>query len=265
MQRGSIDCFLPPGNQLACRELARHPRTEACSSDPEGPVRWKGRGYRGITRPLRSLFYPDYVGVVKHRHGRSSVDVGTRVHRHIYHKVECLGKCDCKKRHKPACLKRCKCSKRPRGTHPYAKQAFAKLRELEMVPVACEVPIVSPGSNVATRLDMICVRFSGPRARSAIVSVKTGYPAGSYDANPLGQRLASPFGSVLSTPKNHNQLQGTCELAILERDYGIRFDDYVLLYLGHDEKGRAKAEHLEPWARTEKARNAVLDAMKKQK
>ena len=263
MQRGTLDGFLSPGNSLACGELLAHPRTAACSSDPEGPVRWKGRGYRGITRPLRALFYPDYEEPLKRRHGRSSLAVGTRVHRHLYHKLTCLKGCRCKKkRHESDCVRRCKCAARPRGLHPYAKQALAKLRELEMVPMGCEVPLVSPSANVATRLDMICVRWSGPRARSVIVSVKTGYPAGSYDVDANDRTLARPFGSVPSTPKNHNQLQGTCELAILGRDYDIHFDDYVVLYLGHDERGAAKAEQLEPWAKSEKAQDAVLGALK---
>lgn len=218
MERATLDRYTNHKNHPdSLVKLLNHKLAKTIvDDDPEGPVHWKRkrdgsvRTYEGITRPLMRLFYPTFKGISKNRTGRSSRTIGSRVHRQLFHTIEC--------KRRGMCL----CKTKTRKLNKYTVQALDKLKELDLTPECAEIPIVSHSSRTATRIDMICTRWKGSQGleRSVIVSIKTGYHCGGFDVDKLNQILESPLAHVRSTPRNHNQLQACCELAIIREDYG---------------------------------------------
>lgn len=221
--------------------LLLHPLTSEISLDDVMFV-WKNskdgtiRHLEGITKTLKACFYPDYKAATNNR-STSSKNVGSKVHRQIYHMVECIekrgGNCTCN------------------GTkiyknrlHRWTKQALNELAKLNITLVACEVPILCKRAERCTAIDAVGLMWKGTdKEKSVHISFKTGYKVG-YDVNTLGQFMQPPFANIVSTPKNHNELQLWMEKMILDIEYGITFDMHIIMYLGHGDNDEALIEYL---------------------
>lgn len=179
----------------------------------------------GITYTIKRRFYPDYQPPTGRspRQFASSISLGERVHRQIHHIYTCdaLGKCNCEKRTS---------SKRP---NRLVRVAQSFLSGFDIKPVATEVSIASIRAQKCTKLDMIGERWSESENKmSVVISWKTGY-CSDYNKNRDGLMLQPPLEKYESTPQHHNQIQSIIEYKIIEREYGIKFDEYIIVYLGH--------------------------------
>src|SRR3972149_9513522 len=139
---------------------------------------------RGITKRLKRAFY-SHAKLFK---GTSTVGHGTRIHRQLYHYIECNrdGKCHCTVKH--------------RGYHISVRNAVKHLLENDLKPVAAEVPVLCKTGGLGTALDMVCEW--GGRGH-AVISVKTGGCNEWKD----GDFFKPPLDNIPLTPRNINQLQ----------------------------------------------------------
>lgn len=223
--------------------LLDHPLTSMITNDQETSIfvlcgsDGKTENFQGITRSIKECFFPDYEFPV-HRRGKSSKKIGEKVHRQICHQVECIERR----------LGECVCIGGPpnyRKVHPWAQQAFDCMRQMNIEPMACEIPILSQRAQRCTRIDAIGIRRLGEPSQSTVhISFKTGYDV-SYDVNSLGQKMKSPLNNIISSPKNHNKLQLLIEKMILKVEYGIEFDEHIIMYLGHGEMAKPHVEGLD--------------------
>lgn len=210
----------------------------------------------GLTKLIRRKFYPDSISFKKSKRksggiGGNGKSNGTRVHRQIYHMVVCLGKRNCD----------CEIKTNPKRLNILTTQAFSVFKNLEFTPLNAEIIILSKIGKFCTQLDVIGNRFHGtPKQRSTIISIKTGYST-EYDKCKGNSRMNAPLDFLLSTARNHNQLQGMLERYILRHEYGITFDDYFIVYLGHSQTGEPHVEELDKWCLSDDICKQVYDAI----
>ena len=261
MQRDSIHRYFSKNehgddNDKHVEKLVDHPRTKKIRFDrKKKKFVYDGRLVDGITRPIKDTFFSDYAGIEKRRNGRSSVQVGTRVHRQIHHMIRCEGLWN---GHSKTCD--CEIKTNPKRLHKYTNKLMDTLRDLDLTPFASEIPVFSSIANVCTQLDMVCYRWwkDPDRRRSVVISLKTGYASG-HDRTPSGETMRGPLARVESCPKNHNQVQGACERFILKDEYDIPFDDYFIIYLGHGQEGNdVLIENLTHWATNDDTCRLIL-------
>lgn len=231
-------------NQGHVDTLLNHERTAMISKDGNAYV-YKNKKYKGFTRLLKAQFYPHYDGVKRRRNGRSSRKNGTMVHRQLYHMIECMrrkkGLCDCK------------IKTNPKRLNKYTNQALSKMTELGITPKASEVHILNKLASRCTSLDIIGTRWG---KRSVIISIKTGYACG-YEKNLTNQCMKLPLEEIPCTEQNQNLLQSMLETITLEKEYKLKFDDYILIYLGQGPKGEAQEEYLPQWCLNSDLREKV--------
>lgn len=252
MESSSILKYIEPKKKLVtCDSLLKHPLRQECHQiDKKKGFYWKkgNMTFSGITKKLKRSFYPDfkYNSKKKPRKGTcSSISIGTRVHEEICHIVNCekTGICECEKSKK-------------KKLHNFTKKAIKKFKELEITLEEAEVTIFSPLIKVGTRIDLIGSRWKGTdKERMVAISLKTGYP-GKYKKP---KKMLAPLDSLDSIPHNHNQLQGMTEHIILEKEYQINLDDYIIMYLGKDEP---IVQPLEKWCKDEIFRKILLNSIK---
>jgi hypothetical protein len=102
------------------------------------------------------------------------------------------------------------------------KQALSLLESLEITIEDAEIPIVSFEAGICTWIDQIGYRWKGtPSQRSVMIEIKTGY-SGATDLT-----------------KDSIRYQICAEAVVLKKEYGIRFDDYLVLYLGQKDGSKA--------------------------
>lgn len=247
MESSSLDrYFKKPTTVDHVTALLNDERTHNIRQEGNTFIVYEKERMGGFTRPMRKKFFPDYEEVKKRRSTRSGKKTGERVHRQVYHMIECVGRkggnCDCTVKTNPKKLNK------------WTVQCLDKLKSLEITPAAAEVPIFSKRGRRCTKLDLVGWRWKGkPQQRSLVISLKTGYSS-CYDVDRLGQRMKPPLDDIPSIPKNHNQLQGLLEYATLDEEYKLRFDDYLILYLGHGDDGKVKTEYLDDWCMSESTR-----------
>lgn len=227
------------GNPDACQQLFQHPFQKQVLFDGtcflfQSPLDQKWHKWPGITGCIEKKFFFDYRAPTGHElasHKTSSTkDEGDRIHRQIHHVYTCIPREECQ------CTKRVHLSRLSSRT----KSAIKFIKDFDVEPNATEYTIISPASHTGTRLDMIGKRFSGQSNQlSVIVSWKTGY-AIDYDKNPLHQKMHGGLEEYESTPQHHNQLQSIIEYQMLKQDYGIQFDEYIIVYLDKDVKYRVE-------------------------
>ncbi len=235
--------FAPRSNHLIA-ELLDHPCTSGITQDPQtmayrvqadcsgcGIPRVTG----GLFGRLRANFYPDRIsaGAIKRKKGTSSRVSGIRIHRQVHHMVMCEkegAKCDCTVKTNPKRLNK------------YTVALLDKFKELDIEPIATEVPIFCRKGGFCTRLDMLAMRSGIP----LIISLKTGHSVG-YNRDSRNTFLAAPFAHVKATTKNINQLQACSEHQILKREYGLSFKDYMIVYLGKKKDELVTFETPEKW------------------
>jgi hypothetical protein len=251
----------------ACKRLLNNSMTKKCIMSGDGSVQWVGhdqklKSYPGVTNALRESMYPTFQTDHRFYYGSSSAELGTRIHRQIYHVVMC-GDYE-------------KCETKTVKLHPWVKKAFDLLISEKLYPESCEVPIISEIGLKATRVDMICTRNKGDpdRESSVLVSVKTRHRGLQYDLEDPFNMLEPPFEKVYSNPKNHDQLQLCCETAILRHEYKIEFDEHLILYLNvrmvagdsadaaPEDEDTADLVRMEPWAEDPRAQVRLLSKLR---
>lgn len=262
----SIEKFLvtktPVIGNDAIFELRNHRLTPQLSREDNTFV-WTVYGQKrmmgGLTKLIRRRFYPDAPEFKKKKHNNNrriiasrGKTTGTRVHRQIYHMIVCvkLKSCDCK------------IKTNPKKLNVLTKQAFQVFKQLEFTPLDAEVMILSETARFCTQLDVIGYKWYGTsKQRSVIISIKTGY-SDNFDKSKGNKMMLEPLNSLLSTAQNHNQLQGMLERYILKKEYGVHFDDYYIIYLGHKKDGSAHIETLAPWCTSEDMCEKVYSSLR---
>lgn len=63
---------------------------------------------------------------------------------------------------------------------------------------------------------------------SVLISIKTGYE-GVLDRANIG-RLEKPFEDWVDNPRSHHRLQLLVEYLICRHEYGVRFDEALIIY-----------------------------------
>jgi hypothetical protein len=242
------------GSSPRSSALLEHPIRENCEEiDGNRGFHLKNENltFPGVTRRIKEVFYPGFKHIDKNkkrpRKGTcSSISIGNRVHSELFHITNCKDKCLCKEPPK-------------KRLHRFTKKAIDKFKEMEITIEESEVMIVSRGMRLGTRLDLVGTMFKGQENESmVVVSIKTGIP-GTY-RNP--QKMNAPLDFLGSEPRNHNQLQGMIEHIILDRDYGIDVQEYLIMYLGKD---GVIVESLESWCRSKTNRDNVFSAVSRAK
>jgi len=121
---------------------------------------------------------------------------------------------------------KCLCDVKFRGYNKMIIHAIRCLKKNNLKPIASEVPVLAGGYRIATALDMICESTDINPPVHTIISVKTG---GSQEWRAF-QHFNPPLDFIDLNPKNINQLQSACELALLRRQ-GIIPNSYATLHI----------------------------------
>jgi hypothetical protein len=246
-EQGTLDGTIETELDTACDQLLSRPTTKSLLNDnnsPDGPIALDRVTYPGLISTIRKKFYPGYEKVERHS-GTSSIDTGIRVHRQLYHSIECTKQCNCQVKTN---MKR---------LNAMTLNALRKFEELHFTPVAAEVPILCKVWNVGTRLDVVGYLWKGtPRQTSCVVSIKTGYSSGRNRSR--GDYLMKPLDRVKSNEQNHNQLQSLCEHCILRFEYELIFKRYFIIYL-HKEYEQVEVEEPAEWWGDNKMKRSVFD------
>ncbi len=167
----------------------------------------------GLGSALRDRVYADGLEHVRDV-GPSTASTGCRVHRHVFHLVECIG-------HGAAC----KCGTRfrkPRHANKGAREIVRALEAAGTRAAASEVALVDTAWNVATRADLVCADAEG---RIVLVSVKTGAASTASTARALRGGLAH----MLDTQFARHQVQLAAERLMLEKA-GVRVHRGLIIY-----------------------------------
>jgi hypothetical protein len=198
---------------------------------------------RGITSRLKWAFYRH----AKMWKGTSSKSHGTRIHRQLFHAIECKpGKCNCTIKKGKDTVK-----VKTRKIHVDVQNALQYLAAQGLTPIAAEVPVLCKTGGLGTALDMVC-RWGTDK--HAVISVKTG-GCKEWRANDF---FKPPLDHISVSPKNINQLQSACELELLRQD-GIHPAGYFILHI--NPKEGIRLEKLDAWAQDPKIQKQVLDAV----
>jgi hypothetical protein len=109
----------------------------------------------------------------------------------------------------------------------HSRALLAVLTRLRIKPYRCEVPIVSQLWQVGTRIDLIGVKHDG---RSVLVSIKTGYDRHFNRRRDKSATLRTPLQEWPDTPLSHHRAQLLAEYLICKHEYGVVFDECLILY-----------------------------------
>lgn len=187
----------------------------------------------GITRKITRKIAPPTFSHFTRQKDASSRQLGSRIHRHLFHAIECKTKCKCG-------------VKTPKKLNQYASQALTIMKKAGLNPVAAEVPILSFSPSIATRLDVVCNHAA--TNRHYVISLKTG--SLSRTRKPKEKQMClPPFDNIECTTFTLAQLQACVEIMILEQ-YGLKYlrdFGYLILKTGKN----AGLRSLEPWAEAE--------------
>lgn len=182
----------------------------------------------GLLRFLQARLYPNYQPPERRRNERSSRSQGERIHRHLAHAVNCSadGQCSCQVK-RPVCTN---------VMNKHARSLLTQLETLKITPVRCEVPIVSPQWNVGTRIDLIGKHENG---EWVLISIKTGYERHFNRRRTVGAQLCAPLSEWPDTPLSHHRAQLLAEYLICKHEYGVVFDQCLILYAAKSSRKRA--------------------------
>jgi hypothetical protein len=233
-------------------QLLKDRRTKNIHGCEHGYVH-DGKIYVGLTRKLKRIFHPQSKINKKKNNSGSSIQNGNRIHRLLYHEYHCTKSeyCDCG-------------IAQPNRNNSFVKNAKKIIESENITIIECEIPIVSENAQTATALDMIGYSNKGKaNEKSVIISIKTGYEIG-YEKDSKGWMMQGPFKDIKSNSKQHNQLQGFAEYNILKKDYGLTFDEYIILYLAREED-KCKIERSEDWWKEKEKQDSFFTYMKSQK
>ena len=204
--------------------LMSHPRNKDYTFDPTTKTfvnrRTKTR-WGGSLKRLCRKFYPGYVAPERAFNGSSSKELGKKIHRHVQHQVNCKNtpqRCSCD-------VKTCRLNARARAL----LTMLDKQEDIELV--RAEVPVVSEQGQFGTLLDLVGVRRKS--GATVLISIKTGYRGAHCDRQVIA-RMEAPFDQWSDCPSNHHRLQLLVEYLICQHEYGMQFDEALLIYSKDD-------------------------------
>lgn len=220
--------------------LAEHIRTRAIR--PFNRVSTKSHGVvwvPGLIDRLHDTFFAGFKRPAKIRSGGSTKKTGVRVHAQIEKIVNG--------------------EKVPR-MHAYTKDILARLKKMDLTPIASEVPLLSMAAAFLTRSDLICRRVGGLGKGVVVVSLKTGY----NQAYTRSTKTCQVLTKVPNCFKTHHQLQLACEVDCLRREYDVDVDGAYVLYVGYGKDKKTKVDALDKWD-MKTVRKAMLARAREQK
>jgi hypothetical protein len=171
----------------------------------------------GLHRALEERVYAQGVSHVGDD-GPSTRETGKRVHRHVYHLVECLV-------HKRACT----CGSRPthfKTINKGAREVVRLVRAHGLKPMASEVLVLAPYWNLATRVDLLCLDAD---QRVVLVSIKTG----AAKTKETAQTFRGGLSHIRDTEHARHQTQLAAERLALLRA-GLDVHKALIVYAAPD-------------------------------
>lgn len=198
----------------------------------------KGVKCGGMTYLTKKIFYSHHetsknINTLKSR--RSSKLKGTMIHRHIYHMIHCITKCDCH----PV---------KTRKLNKIAVDAVSTLKRYGITLLDAEVSIYSKLLNSATSLDIIGYIKKNDINTPIIISIKTGYNNILFKDKTIAN-MDKPLTFIENNPYNHHQLQALLERYILKKEYNFIVDDFYVFYVDHTHSGEHLLHKLENWCK----------------
>jgi hypothetical protein len=177
--------------------------------------------------------------------GTSTKMTGLRIHRHVFHQVECMRSGDC------TCIPRT-----PNTANPQASRLLQVVKDKGWIPVRAELGIVSHTIGVATRVDLVCFDPDPQVERFVLVSWKTGYKnivtqmTGPSSSNgPNESMMKAPLDTVPDNERSRNQLQLLCEYLILTKEYSLDLAQALIVYIrvSEEDENRVIIDTAAPW------------------
>lgn len=170
---------------------------------------------------------PGDLGSKTKNKGPSTKVLGSLIHRHVFHQLECMrnGSCTCVPR-------------TPNVANAQASKLIQVIKDKGWIPVRSELAIMSSTIELATRVDLIC--FDPDVRRFVLVSWKTGYKnivtQMSQGTDMDGcDPMRAPLDFVPDNDRSRNQLQLLCEYLILIKEYGMDLVQALIVYIRFDE------------------------------
>lgn len=199
-----------------------------------------GVAVRGITRPLKEVFYPHH-RVVRRKRGNSSASIGTRVHKEIEDLTNGL---EVKRKHR------------------YTLAIEHYLAKHELCPVASEAPLLSFKGRYLTHVDLICtyIRPIDKVKELVVVSLKTGYNDGVKNSRNFCRGVCKTLPNSFAT---HHALQLACEVYTMRYEYHIPVSRAIILYVGFGRKKKTAVSKLPTWANDKPFMDSVHRALKR--
>lgn len=184
---------------------------------------------RGITSVIPPVFGNDDMNAIitasqnkRNESNLSSRKMGSLVHNHVFHMVECAhGTCKCGRSR----------SIQLKDMNIFSKLILRVVKEKGWAPLRSELGIYSPEMNLATQIDLLCMN---EELQFILVSIKTGYAQ--YAKENKTFTFKSPLEDIWDTRKNRHQLQLLIEKLILERNYKITISHAEVIYVNSDPK-----------------------------
>lgn len=175
--------------------------------------------------------------LVGNERGQSSRALGSLVHNHVFHMVECGS----------GTGSNCKCGRKKSiqldDMNVYAKSVIRFIKQKGWAPLRSELGIYSPDLNVATQVDLLCMNED---LQYILISLKTGYSKFIKENETF--KFRAPLDDVWDTRKNRHQLQLLIEKLILERNYKIEISQCAVMYVNSDPKNPEQIIYRTPGA-----------------
>lgn len=204
----------------------------------EEPVQRSGVPLQGITKALNSIYGGGHL--IK-RSGRSSIELGTLVHREMYEWVI--------EGSRAPSTPKAPSARKPR--HRWTEQAIELLEANGLLPSAAEVPLAH--DKLGTRVDLIAKRVLW--GGYVLVSLKTGVRRGS-EAPRKRRALPAPFSDLDRCERTLDDLQITAERGLARKGHGVLFDAAYVLEVPEGVLRRVPA-----WTADEARQDALLEAL----
>lgn len=111
---------------------------------------------------------------------------------------------------------------------PCAYRMFLAMLKRGWIPVKSEFCIFDEYLRIATAVD--CIAWDVHRKRAVLIEIKTGHDSQTdYEATTGKIRLLEPLAQVPDSPLNRAAIQLLVSLLMIQRRYGIQFDDGAII------------------------------------
>jgi len=208
---------------------------------------------RPLTKTLKRSFYPIYIHLRQNTNGMKKVtsDTGNLLDDQMSHLVNC-----------GYWKQPCRCPPWVKILSPETKALIDFLQKRDWHPEYVQLMIGDVTDSIATRFDAIA--YNGNKKKLILLEFKCGYRVGAD----IAQGTLSQLRWVDNNERNHHQLQLMTMVEMVRRNYGMEFDDAVVLYINSEEntpQEMVKVYPLETWCNTKEKRSSIYDRILKPK